>query len=53
MVRLPVKRLKEGMIIAQSVYNNHGGSYLVKGNPLSTSYIDKLNKIGIPTVNVT
>lgn len=53
MVRLPVKRLKEGMIVAQSVYNNHGGSYLVKGNPLSTSYIEKLSKIGIPTVNVT
>ena len=53
MLRLSVKNLKAGMIVAQSIYNNHGGSYLVKGNPITPGYIDKLKQIGIPTVSVT
>ncbi len=53
MLRLPVKNLKKGMIVAQSIYNHHGGSYLVKGSAITPEYIHQLKKIGIPTVNVT
>ena len=53
MVRIPVKKLKQGMIVSQSIYNRRGGSYLVKGQPLTKEYIKQLDKIGIPTVTVT
>ena len=53
MLRLPVKSLKKGMIVAQSIYNHHGGSYLVKGSAITPEYIHQLKKIGIPTGNVT
>lgn len=53
MIRLPVKDLKEGMIIGQSIYNRLGASYLVKGQPITKGYIGQLQKIGIPTLNVT
>ena len=53
MLRLSVKDLKKGMIVAQSIYNNHGGSYLVRGSAITPEYIRQLQKIGIPTVNVT
>lgn len=41
------------MIVSQSIYNKHGASYLVKGQPLTNEYISQLDKIGIPTVTVT
>ena len=53
MIRLPVTKLKKGMVVAQSVYNKKGASYLVKGQPIDPNYIDQLKKIGIPTVSVT
>ena len=53
MLRIPVKKLKAGMVVSQSIYNKKGGSYLVKGQPLTAQYIQKLKKIGIPTVSVT
>ena len=53
MLRLPVKDLQKGMIVAQSIYNHHGGSYLVRGSAITPGYIRQLQKIGIPTVNVT
>ncbi len=53
MLKIPVKKLKKGMIVSQSIYNKHGASYLVKGQPLTEEYITKLIKIGIPTVTVT
>lgn len=53
MIRLPVKKLKPGMIIAQSIYNKRGGSYLVKGNPLTPEYIARLAKMNMPAVTVT
>ena len=53
MIRLPVKKLKQGLILAQSIYNHHGASYLVKGQPITSNYIDSLQKLGIPTVTVT
>lgn len=53
MIRLPVKKLKPGMIVAQSIYNKRGGSYLVKGNPLTPEYIARLSKMELPAVTVT
>ncbi|MBQ7478399.1 MAG: HD-GYP domain-containing protein [Selenomonadaceae bacterium] len=53
MLRIPVKKLKAGMVVSQSIYNKTGGSYLVKGQPLTAQYIQKLKKIGIPSVSVT
>ncbi|SEH41462.1 MULTISPECIES: HD-GYP domain-containing protein [unclassified Selenomonas] len=53
MIRLPIKKLKPGMIIAQSIYNRRGASYLVKGRPLTEEYIARLSKIGLPAVTVT
>ncbi len=53
MLQVPVRELKEGMIIAQSIYNHHGGSYLVKGQPITKSYIRQLQRIGIQNIAVT
>lgn len=41
------------MVVSQSIYNKNGGSYLVKGQPLTLQYIQQLKKIGIPTISVT
>ena len=53
MIRLPIKKLKPGMIIAQSIYNRRGASYLVKGRPLTSEYIARLGKLQLPSVTVT
>ncbi len=53
MLRIPVKKLKAGMIVSQSIYNKKGASYLVKGQPLTLQYIQRLKKIGIPAISVT
>ena len=53
MIRLPVRKLKQGMIVAQSIFNKHGASYLVKGQPISPEYISHLEHIGIQMVSVT
>ena len=53
MIRLPIKKLQPGMIVAQSIYNNHGASYLVKGRPITDAYIKSLQKLVIPAVTVT
>lgn len=41
------------MVVSQSIYNKDGGSYLVKGQPLTLQYIQRLKKIGISSVSVT
>ena len=41
------------MVVAQSIYNNHGASYLMKGQPITAAYINLLEKLGIPAVTVT
>lgn len=41
------------MVVSQSIYSKGGGSYLVKGQPLTIQYIQRLKKIGIPSVSVT
>ena len=53
MLRIPVKKLKAGMVVSQSIYNRKGGSYLVKGQPLTAQYIQRLKKIGISSISVT
>lgn len=53
MISLPVTRLKDGMITAQSIYNSSGASYLTRGSKLSQQYIEKLRQIGISNVVIT
>ena len=53
MLRLPVSKLKDGMVLGQSLFNTAGGSYLVKGQPVTIDYIRKLHQLGIQSVTVT
>ena len=53
MIKLPVKKLKNGMVTAQSIYNSRGASFLSKGISLNSQYIQRLEQIGIEDVNVT
>ncbi|MBR1886309.1 MAG: HD-GYP domain-containing protein [Schwartzia sp.] len=53
MLSIPVKKLREGMVVAQSVYSKAGAAFLVKGKPLTAQYIKSLEKIGIPSLSVT
>ena len=53
MIKIPVKRLRPGMVTAQSVYNKAGASYLTRGSVMNDFYIDKLRKLGISTLSVT
>ena len=53
MLRLPISKLEDGMILGQSLFNTAGGSYLVKGRPVTIEYIRKLRQLGIQTVTVT
>lgn len=53
MIRLNLKQLKPGMIPAQSIFNARGGSFLTRGTQLTESYIHKLQKLGIDSINVT
>lgn len=52
MVDLPLKRLRQGMVVAQSVYNSSGASYLSKGMSLTTKYIEKLRQLGVGGIHV-
>ena len=53
MINLPIKKLRPGMVTAQSIYNSKGASYLTRGTPISKQYIARLKKIGILEMNVT
>ena len=53
MIRLPITRLRDGMVTAQSIYNSEGASYLTRGTKLSQQYIDRLHKLGISGVAIT
>ena len=52
MIDLPLKRLKKGMVMAQSVFNSSGGTYLSKGMRLTAAYIEKLRQLGIDNIHV-
>ena len=52
MVDLPLKKLRQGMVVAQSVYNSSGASYLSKGMSLTAKYIEKLRQLGVGGIHV-
>ena len=52
MIDLPVKKLRPGMVTAQSIYNSSGASYLTKGMELTKDYIEKLNFLGVNDLHV-
>ena len=52
MIDLPLKKLRPGMVTAQSIYNSSGASYLTKGTELTSQYIDKLRNLGINDLHV-
>ena len=53
MLAIPVKKLREGMVVAQSIYSKAGAAFIVKGRQLSRQYINRMKKIGIPSISVT
>ncbi|MBQ9633471.1 MAG: phosphohydrolase, partial [Schwartzia sp.] len=53
MIILPIKKLRPGMITAQSIYNQKGGSYLTRGMPVTEQNIKRLKKIGVTHLTVT
>ena len=53
MINLPLNRLKAGMVVAQSVLNSSGASYLTRGQQLTNSYIEKLRQMGIRDIHVS
>ena len=53
MLSIPVKSLREGMVVGQSIYSKAGAAYLVKGKPLTNQYIKQMKKIGIPSISVS
>ena len=53
MLSIPVKSLREGMVVGQSIYSEAGAAYLVKGKPLTNQYIKQMKKIGIPSISVS
>ena len=52
MINLPLSKVKPGMVTAQSIYNESGGSYLTKGTELTESYIEELQKLGVSGIHV-
>jgi putative nucleotidyltransferase with HDIG domain len=47
MIKLTIKKLRKGMITAQSIYNAKGASFLTKGTLLNEQYITRLRKLGV------
>ena len=53
MIRLSSKQLKDGMITAQSVFNQQGATFITRGTPLTERYIQRLQKLGVSNLSVT
>ena len=53
MINLPLNRLKPGMVMAQSVLNSSGASYLSRGQQLTSNYIERLRQMGIRDIHVS
>lgn len=53
MIKLPLKNLRPGMVPVQSIYNSQGASYLVRGVPLTATYIQRLRQLGIQAIYIT
>lgn len=52
MRRIPVDRLKVGMIVAQAIYGADGNILLNKDMVLKASYIVRLKELGVPAVYI-
>lgn len=53
MIDLPIKKLKPGMVAAQSVYNSSGANYITRGTTLTDQYIGRLKQLGVEGIHVT
>ena len=53
MIRLKPNQLKTGMVTAQSIFNEKGAPFLVRGTPLTDRYIYRLCQLSIPELHVT
>ncbi|MBQ1914580.1 MAG: HD-GYP domain-containing protein [Selenomonadaceae bacterium] len=53
MIDLPLNRLQPGMVMAQSVLNSSGASYLSRGQKLTTGYIERLRQMGVRAIHVS
>ena len=53
MIELATKRLKPGMVAAQSVFNSSGANYITRGVTLTQQYIDRLRQLGVEGIHVT
>ena len=53
MIRLKPNQLKTGMVTAQSIFNEKGAAFLVRGTPLTDRYIYRLRQLSIPELHVT
>ena len=53
MIELPTKRLKSGMVAAQTVFNSSGANYITRGTTLTQQYIDRLRQLGVEGIHVT
>lgn len=52
MIDLPTNRLRPGMVVAQSIYNSSGASYITKGTALTKQYVDRLRMLGVEGIHV-
>lgn len=53
MIRLKSNQLKTGMVTAQSIFNEKGAAFLVRGTPLTDRYIYRLRQLSVPQLHVT
>jgi len=53
MIRLKSNQLKTGMVTAQSIFNEKGAAFLVRGTPLTDRYIYRLRQLSVPELHVT
>ena len=53
MIRLKPNQLKTGMVTAQSIFNEKGAPFLVRGTPLTDRYIYRLRQLSVPELHVT
>lgn len=53
MIELATKRLRPGMVAAQTVFNSSGANYITRGTMLTQQYIDRLRLLGVAGIHVT
>ena len=50
--KVPVEDLEEGMVLAENVVNNHGTLLISAGAFIYSELIEKLERLGISSVNI-